>query len=297
MLQESSLVDETPQVLDCDLSGPTYEVVDEGSQKGKQKLVDSDGYTYTVKRKGTNGTEWTCSVRNKNVHCRATVRQSGDTFVRGPQPHIHDSVLGADIATKLKVAVKQTAAAEVFTSAAEIVNRVVRENGLIGNKKPCPALPKPHYLARQANRHRQQLRHAEPHDLDFDLNEDVLPSNFFRGSVWVGEKRHILFATDNMLNLLAKAKVWYMDATFKLVKEPFKQLFSIHAFVRQGEDSLQVPLLFCLMSAKRKLTIGKCFKRSKTFSSSIQTTRRSHRKLLWTLRLQCGKRSHMCFLT
>ena len=44
--------------------------------------------------------------------------------------------MGNDIATKVTDAVKQTAAAEVFTSAAEIVNKAVRENGLVNNNKP-----------------------------------------------------------------------------------------------------------------------------------------------------------------
>ena len=76
-----------------------------------------------------------------------------------------------------------------------------------------------------------------------------MPEAFYRGSVIaVRNKKHLLFASDNMLRILAKAKVWYIDGTFKLIKHPFTQLLSIHAFVRQGEDSKQVSLLFCLMS-------------------------------------------------
>ena len=88
---------------------------------------------------------------------------------QGPQPHIRASNTGADVVTKVKVSVKQTAAAEVFTSAAEIVDRVIRENGLATNTQPCPALPNPQYLARQANRYRQQMRPMEPRDLNFEL--------------------------------------------------------------------------------------------------------------------------------
>ena len=45
--------------------------------------------------------------------------------------------------------------------------------------------------------------------------------------------------------------MWYVDATFKVVREPFYQLFSIHAFVRSGSDTKQIPLLFALMSRRR----------------------------------------------
>ena len=51
-----------------------------------------------------------------------------------------------------------------------------------------------------------------------------------------------------MLELLARAKVCYLDATFKVVKNPFSQLFSIHAFVKHGSACKQVPLVFVLMS-------------------------------------------------
>jgi hypothetical protein len=45
-------------------------------------------------------------------------------------------------------------------------------------KKPLPALKNPEYLARAANRHRQKKRPAEPLDLDFEINEDHLPTGF-----------------------------------------------------------------------------------------------------------------------
>lgn len=42
-----------------------------------------------------------------------------------------------------------------------------------------------------------------------------------------------------------------MDGTFKVVKDPFTQLFSIHAFVRQGECIKSVPLAFAVMSRRK----------------------------------------------
>ena len=44
-----------------------------------------------------------------------------------------------------------------------------------------------------------------------------------------------------------------MDATFKVVDAPFTQLFSIHGFVRAGESLKQIPLVFVLMSKRRRI--------------------------------------------
>jgi hypothetical protein len=84
------------------------------------------------------------------------------------------------------------------------------------------------------------------------LDTSFLPEGIFRKDVKVKERRHLLFATDTMLHLLSKAKTWYIDGTFKLVKHPFTQMLSIHAFIKNEDDQIkQVPLLFALMSGKK----------------------------------------------
>ena len=60
-----------------------------------------------------------------------------------------------------------------------------------------------------------------------------------------------MFATEQQLQLLCNAKVWYADATFQVVKQPFAQLFSLHAFVKHGDCTKQLPLLFVLMSGRK----------------------------------------------
>ena len=54
------------------------------------------------------------------------------------------------------------------------------------------------------------------------------------------------------VELLSNTKTSYLDGTFKLVKEPFTQLFTVHTFFCSGHDANQVPLAFVLMCRKRK---------------------------------------------
>jgi len=98
--------------------------------------------------------------------------------------------------------------------------------------QPMDALPTFDTLVRIANRCREAMRPTAPRDLSFTLEADKLPPNFLRADVVVGHRRHLVFATDRQLELLATARRWYIDGTFYVVREPFSQLVSIHAFIQ-----------------------------------------------------------------
>ena len=51
--------------------------------------------------------------------------------------------------------------------------------------------------------------------------------------------------------MLKRARKWFVDATFYLVKAPFTQLFSVHVFVKHGTTRKQVPVVFAIMSGRR----------------------------------------------
>lgn len=96
------------------------------------------------------------------------------------------------------------------------------------------------------------LRPKEPTEHDFSLEENHLPDAFMKADLSVHGCCHIIFATNDQLLHLSKAKTWYIDSTFKLVRHPFKQLLTINAFVRKDDHAKQLPLVFVLMSGKKK---------------------------------------------
>ena len=67
---------------------------------------------------------------------------------------------------------------------------------------------------------------------------------FLIGDVIVDAARHIMFGSPTQLQILQNARRWYIDGTFKIVRKPFKQLFTIHAFI-QKEDSIK-QVIWCL---------------------------------------------------
>jgi hypothetical protein len=85
----------------------------------------------------------------------------------------------------------------------------------------------------------------------FVLEENHIPTDFLFDDVYVNDKRHILFATPSQQYQLERAKRWYIDATFKVVKPPFTQiLLSIHVHMCFDDDRKQLPLIYALMSGK-----------------------------------------------
>lgn len=139
--------------------------------------------------------------------CRATVKESGGSFTISQISHKHDPETGTAVACKVVKKIKEIVVTDVFRPASAIVENVLLETLEID--RPCSALPKVNFMARNANRYRQRLRPEEPRDLDLELKEDCLPDGFLRGDVRVKDRRHLIFATKEQLKLLAKTKHWY----------------------------------------------------------------------------------------
>ena len=98
--QESSATDNAPVAAEPSDALTSSKGLDAATNWGKKRLVDSDGYSYSVKRANGNITGSNCSVRNKTINCKATVRQEGELFTgcasasqsdsSRPGPNLHD---------------------------------------------------------------------------------------------------------------------------------------------------------------------------------------------------------------
>ncbi len=137
-----------------------------------------------------------------------------------------------------------------FRSASEIVEEVMVDAG--DPSLPTDSRPVPSLLVRQVNYLRQKMRPKEPgrKEIDFEFDEKWMPESFHWVDISdVPGARQLVFATKKQLKVLLKAKTWYGDGTFKIVRLPFKQLFTLHAFLKSPSgDIKQCPLLYGLMS-------------------------------------------------
>lgn len=103
----------------------TYEIVEQSTKRGRQKLIDSRGYTYHVQRRRGVTTDWQCTVRGKVNPCRARIIQRGvANFEPGPHNHNHPAEVGAAMVARVTAHVKAKAVEDVFRPAAAIVDEV-----------------------------------------------------------------------------------------------------------------------------------------------------------------------------
>ena len=254
-LEESSFSDSSLEsaAVNKEPTGPihlSYQVVQQSSIMGKDKLFNNVGYSYTLKRRAANSKLWRCSVRNKKLICPAAVKQVGENeFTPNSMEHQHPPKHGAKESAIIAIKSKTAAESKPFESATQLVRDVMKEE--LSNVSGYDGLISITNMAKNTNYHRRNKRAPEPKAKDFNLLEAHLSTDFLVEDLTVFEERHIIFATALQLDLLSSAKSWYVDGTFKIVKKTFHQLFTIHAFVKKNGEVLQFPLMFCFMTARK----------------------------------------------
>lgn len=174
-LQESNIVPIDPYpdlVTDDDVpeSPEAYTILPGASQRASDLLIQG-GYIYGKDKKLKSGQRWKCTVRNKSIQCRASVMQSGNSFVCGPQPHTCNPNDCAEALAKVRHYLRKEARSRPCAPASAIVREGLQ---YLPKSKPIVGLPKIDALIRAANKTRQKRRPKHPCDQD----SEVLEENF-----------------------------------------------------------------------------------------------------------------------
>ncbi|KAG0716479.1 hypothetical protein GWK47_009614 [Chionoecetes opilio] len=229
------------------VEAPTsYHVVEGVSRKGVDLLTDSLGFQYVKKRVTSVSTSWISSVRTNKNRCFASVSQQGNTFTRGPKEHNHEGNPGAQLRAQAISLVKAAAREDIYKSTGKIVT-----DTLLTLATDEVQLPKVSNLQRTANRAHQQLRPKHPTDLEFEIATAHIPSDFLQRDIHHEGHRHFIFASPLQLSFLSKSKIWFIDGTFKVVREPFVQLVSIHSYIKSGDMHKASSAIIVVMSQQK----------------------------------------------
>lgn len=118
-INESAIEHRTEQVETV-----TYQILEQGTLRARNKLIDSNGYTYNIRTHSKAATYWQCSVRPKVNRCKASVVQRGDSFCLGKSGHNHAPKTVLNARTRISARVKQQAVNNPLKSTNTIVNEV-----------------------------------------------------------------------------------------------------------------------------------------------------------------------------
>lgn len=218
------------------------------------------GFKHTSKGRHKNGNVvWRCTIRDKQIiprpppgakqkfSCPGRVLQTGENRFEIRTKHMCEGRLHLKELVGMDAEIKKKAVQEKWKPPKTVVESVMR---MYNDENPGMKLKHPRNSERMAVYAGGKRMPSHPKDLNFVLNHHALPPDFLRGDIRVDDARHLLFATDTQMKLLSTAKRWYVDGTFKLIRAPFIQMWSIHAFIRRGDIMKQVPLFFILMSRR-----------------------------------------------
>ena len=251
---------------------PVWKIIPLSSKRATPVISDGRGFDFGKHKHNTGDggwNRWRCTKRTEENKCKAYLKQRGSNedwltsmdITPFGLPHTHPPEIGSE-RNRVENQMNREAAdlpGNMHVPSGVIIDATEKKLGLI--REPMQKKRKVKNKKNSLNKYRARNRYPDPKPnelLTFFLllkyvgNCCLAPMNdFLQSDIIHDGQRHLIFATKTMLYHLHHAKKWYVDGTFKLVKRPFYQLFSIHGFVKQGRYKKQIPLCFVLMSRRQ----------------------------------------------
>ena len=251
-----------------------YFVIEKSSRNGKDMVTDTWGFNYSSWREtGFLGRckHFRCTKRHApgKIDCPVVLKiykyNENDMKVIKTNKHNHHPDFSLNIKREINMALKRECMDNTLDNPSAVIHNV-----LLNNEDYMNFYEKGSSLAKMKSMKMTIMRtrnlHAPPKvtNINFQLERRFFPQDvphFFRGDVTTKEGRHVIFFSDKQLEYLQKAKVWYVDGTFKIIRDPFTQLLTIHTTVRNNETTSSIPIAFILMSRRRKIDYLAIFKK------------------------------------
>ncbi|XP_069090533.1 zinc finger protein 670 isoform X3 [Pleurodeles waltl] len=228
------------------------------SQRGNKQLIYG-GYIYNREKEYGSKILWKCSEYH-TTKCRARVNTRDDAVVHKTE-HNHVPSPGKIIVKqkineiKQKAQEKEEATSSIITDACSNVPFHI-----------AGELPRPSLLKRRIKKKKviQDYLPKIPHNLsDFVIPEKfkvtINGDRFLQLECSSENENIVLFATEKNLAYLRASKIWQVDGTFKTCPEPFKQLYTVHGYIKTET----FPLVYALLPDTKLNTYNVMFQRIK----------------------------------
>lgn len=221
--------------------------------KGRPTAIYKN-FEYVKVRENKNGdVYWRCKMY-QSYKCKALLKTSEDRIVsNNDQEHTHQGNISTSLA-HLAVARMKEKMGETSATPAAVIGIVSHQL----DDHVLQALPKRATLTRSLQRHRKAaladnddgaVLPPPPSDTNFDVPQRfadmVLYDSGRDGS------RVLIFGNHDLLDGLARARLWLADGTFKVVPSIFFQLYTIHFELVPGNNPVAV---YCLVQNKERAT-------------------------------------------
>ena len=211
-------------------------------------MVIHKQYEFVKHRKYASGNvQWRCKLYQSSK-CQARLTTKNDEIVSNCDPEHNHSGNKENILARQAVVEMKDKMSHISATPSAVIASVVTQL----EPDVLMALPKKQTLKRTLNRKRQKLQSESganlpplPIDMSFtfpDQFQDLIL--FDSGS---GSDRLILLRKRELLDGLARAKLWLADGTFKVVPSLFFQLYTMHFELVPGINSAAV---YCLVQNK-----------------------------------------------
>ena len=208
------------------------------TSKGRKTAIYKN-YEYVKHRDYANGeTQWRCRLY-QSWNCQARLKTSGDKYIGLTDPdHNHESNT-VNISARQAVSVMKDKVTELSATSSAAIGAVSATQ----NNDVLMALPKRASLKRTLQRTRKAAQRIGDFDLPVAPTDTsfVIPQQFAdmvlfdSGPATVeGEDRLIMLGSTELLDGLARSKLWLADGTFKVCPSLFFQLYTIHFELSPG---------------------------------------------------------------
>ena len=165
--EEKCLLDESSA---SSYSACTFTLIEGVSQRGKPKLFDAEGYSYSLRNPHHKDEHraWRCTSRSQKRRCDASILQKGNKFFPLHMPHTHLPKLNAEAMATVRAISKRKSESMPTVPASKIVRDTLQE--IIPEKSSSINTSVVTMIAKCVTRYRK-TRLREKHDSGNETND------------------------------------------------------------------------------------------------------------------------------